>query len=51
MGAGSGVETENQATLLRAAGCEVVQGFLFGRPAPLVIDNGQARPVTQRMAH
>lgn len=32
-----GVETENQATLLRAAGCEVVQGYLFGRPAPLKI--------------
>ena len=32
-----GVETENQATLLRAAGCEVVQGFLFGRPAPLTV--------------
>ena len=31
-----GVETENQATLLRAAGCQVVQGYLFGRPAPLV---------------
>ena len=31
-----GVETENQATLLRAAGCHVVQGYLFGRPAPLV---------------
>ena len=30
-----GVETENQATLLRAAGCEVVQGYLFGRPEPL----------------
>ncbi|BCG76471.1 putative bifunctional diguanylate cyclase/phosphodiesterase [Mesorhizobium sp. 113-3-3] len=30
-----GVETESQATLLRAAGCEVVQGYLFGRPAPL----------------
>ncbi|RJT38750.1 bifunctional diguanylate cyclase/phosphodiesterase [Mesorhizobium waimense] len=32
-----GVETESQATLLRAAGCEVVQGYLFGRPAPLKI--------------
>ncbi|AWC20574.1 Bacteriophytochrome cph2 [Aminobacter sp. MSH1] len=32
-----GVETENQATLLRAAGCQVVQGYFFGRPAPLVI--------------
>jgi len=30
-----GVETEGQATLLRAAGCDVVQGFLFGRPQPL----------------
>lgn len=37
-----GVETESQATLLRAAGCEVVQGYLFGRPAPLVIGNGLA---------
>ena len=38
-----GVETESQATLLRAAGCEVFQGFLFGRPAPLKIESGQAR--------
>ena len=37
-----GVETENQATMLRAAGCEVVQGYLFGRPAPLKILNGLA---------
>jgi diguanylate cyclase (GGDEF)-like protein len=36
-----GVETENQATLLRAAGCEVVQGYLFGRPAPLKIGLGE----------
>ncbi|TPL80399.1 bifunctional diguanylate cyclase/phosphodiesterase [Mesorhizobium sp. B2-3-13] len=35
-----GVETESQATLLRAAGCEVVQGYLFGRPAPLKISVG-----------
>lgn len=39
-----GVETESQATMLRAAGCEVVQGYLFGRPEPLRIDNGEARP-------
>ncbi|TGR36762.1 EAL domain-containing protein, partial [Mesorhizobium sp. M8A.F.Ca.ET.198.01.1.1] len=39
-----GVETENQATLLRAAGCEVVQGYLFGRPAPLTVELGEARP-------
>jgi len=39
-----GVETENQATMLRAAGCEVVQGYLFGRPAPLKVELGEARP-------
>ena len=36
-----GVETENQATLLRAAGCDVFQGYLFGRPAPLKIQSGK----------
>jgi diguanylate cyclase (GGDEF)-like protein len=44
-----GVETENQATLLRAAGCEVVQGYLFGRPAPLKIgDRHVAEAVRER---
>lgn len=38
-----GVETENQATLLRAAGCKVVQGYFFGRPAPLEIGDA-AKP-------
>jgi EAL domain-containing protein (putative c-di-GMP-specific phosphodiesterase class I) len=38
-----GVETESQATLLRAAGCDVFQGFLFGHPAPLTVENGQLR--------
>jgi diguanylate cyclase (GGDEF)-like protein len=33
-----GVETESQATLLRAAGCEVVQGYFYGRPEPLIIN-------------
>lgn len=43
-----GVETEGQATLLRAAGCDVVQGSLFGKPAPLDLatlragENGKA---------
>jgi EAL domain-containing protein (putative c-di-GMP-specific phosphodiesterase class I) len=27
-----GVETNEQVTLLRAAGCSIVQGFLFGAP-------------------
>ena len=39
-----GVETENQATLLRAAGCQEVQGYFFGRPAPLRIENGIVMP-------
>ncbi len=30
-----GVETEDQAILLRAAGCEIMQGFHYGRPSPL----------------
>jgi EAL domain-containing protein (putative c-di-GMP-specific phosphodiesterase class I) len=38
-----GVETEYQATLLKAAGCDVVQGFLFGKPAPLATAGGGAR--------
>ena len=30
-----GVETEEQFAFLRDIGCEIVQGYLFGRPAPL----------------
>ena len=30
-----GVENEGQADLLRAAGCNVGQGFLYGRPVPI----------------
>jgi EAL domain-containing protein (putative c-di-GMP-specific phosphodiesterase class I) len=44
-----GVETESQATLLRAAGCEVVQGFLFGRPAPLTVEIGNAMSERDRL--
>ena len=29
---GEGIETEEQATFLREAGCEFGQGFLFSRP-------------------
>jgi EAL domain-containing protein (putative c-di-GMP-specific phosphodiesterase class I) len=29
-----GVETEHQRVLLRLAGCDEMQGFLFARPAP-----------------
>jgi diguanylate cyclase (GGDEF)-like protein len=30
-----GVETADQLTLLRAAGCQLAQGFLFSRPVPV----------------
>ncbi len=30
-----GVETEQLCSMLRAAGCNELQGYLFGRPAPL----------------
>ena len=40
-----GVETEHQATLLRAAGCDVVQGYLFGKPGPLIVHENKLAPV------
>jgi len=46
-----GVETENQATLLKAAGCEVVQGYLFGRPAPLRIVDGAVCAASETGEH
>ncbi|WP_306117367.1 MULTISPECIES: bifunctional diguanylate cyclase/phosphodiesterase [unclassified Roseitalea] len=30
-----GVETDAQATMLKAAGCMIMQGYLYGRPVPL----------------
>ena len=33
-----GVETMEQATLLRSLGCDQMQGYFFGRPAPLTVE-------------
>jgi EAL domain-containing protein (putative c-di-GMP-specific phosphodiesterase class I) len=30
-----GIETEEQLTILRSLGCDLGQGYLFGRPAPI----------------
>ena len=46
-----GVETENQATLLKAAGCEVVQGYLFGKPGPLAVNEDQLEPLRKAALH
>ncbi|MBT1158341.1 bifunctional diguanylate cyclase/phosphodiesterase [Aminobacter anthyllidis] len=45
-----GVETENQATLLRAAGCQEVQGYFFGRPAPLSLGDPALTQGTEGVA-
>ncbi|MGJ5177481.1 EAL domain-containing protein [Bradyrhizobium oligotrophicum] len=38
-----GVETEEQLALVKAAGCNLAQGYLFGRPVPLRdVDFGRA---------
>jgi diguanylate cyclase (GGDEF)-like protein len=46
-----GIETEEQRALVRLAGCDEMQGYLFARPAPpeeidrlLVRQNGQRNP-------
>jgi diguanylate cyclase (GGDEF)-like protein len=44
-----GVETEQQAVILRLAGCDQLQGYLFGRPqSPQEIDALMLRPMELR---
>jgi EAL domain-containing protein (putative c-di-GMP-specific phosphodiesterase class I) len=46
-----GVETEDQATLLKAAGCDVVQGYFYGRPEPLRLPEPDAVSPSLRVVH
>jgi EAL domain-containing protein (putative c-di-GMP-specific phosphodiesterase class I) len=43
-----GVEEESQERFLRAAGCELAQGYLFGRPGPL---GGSAETAASAVVH
>lgn len=43
-----GVETQEQLSLLRAAGCDLVQGFHLGRPMALSDIEGRYRAVNER---
>jgi dimethylglycine dehydrogenase len=39
-----GIETEDQAVILTQMGCDVLQGYYFGRPAPIAVNAKQKTP-------
>jgi EAL domain-containing protein (putative c-di-GMP-specific phosphodiesterase class I) len=41
-----GIETEGQRRLLREQGCDLLQGFLFGHPAPAAVWEARWKPRT-----
>ena len=50
--AAEGVETANQAKVLRDLGCQTLQGFLFGHPAPvcdMISANRAGGPAIRRL--
>jgi EAL domain-containing protein (putative c-di-GMP-specific phosphodiesterase class I) len=38
-----GVETDDQRDILNKLGCNVLQDYLFGKPAPMQLDIGAKR--------
>ncbi|TDG18244.1 EAL domain-containing protein [Paraburkholderia silviterrae] len=48
-----GIETQDQLDLLASEGCDEVQGFLLGRPAPLaqLVQSGKIRLAGEPQAH
>lgn len=44
-----GVETEDQVILLRAAGCDLVQGYFYGKPDDVSVHESAARSLMGRL--
>ncbi len=45
-----GVETEAQAAALRAAGCDELQGYLIGRPGPVILSLDRDHEAIEELA-